>query len=116
MDIKELAKAEYLNGMKYKDISTKHSIPESTIKSWKSRGRWGRVQCKWSQDVVGNNNWIQRKLCVEPTPIIIQLMTYYLRLSSEADIAEYRAQELISSNANQEYVTIVNDFSGDEDD
>ncbi|MHD0291334.1 terminase small subunit [Weissella tructae] len=46
MDIKEQAKADYLAGMKYKDIAAKHDIPESTIKSWKSRGKWTRSETK----------------------------------------------------------------------
>ncbi|MBS0949531.1 terminase small subunit [Weissella minor] len=41
MDIKEQAKQDYLAGMKIKDIANKTGKSASTIRSWKSRYKWG---------------------------------------------------------------------------
>lgn len=38
----ELAKKDYLAGMKYKDIATKYKVSVNTVKSWKSRHGWIR--------------------------------------------------------------------------
>ena len=38
----EDAKADYLAGMKYKDIATKYEVAVSTVKSWKTRNKWQR--------------------------------------------------------------------------
>lgn len=37
MSVRDEAKKDWENGMKYKDIAIKHNVPESTIKSWASR-------------------------------------------------------------------------------
>lgn len=41
-DIKDLAKEDYMQGMKYKDIATKYKVSLNTIKSWKQRYEWNR--------------------------------------------------------------------------
>ena len=38
----EEAKADYLTGMKYKDIAKKYGVALSTVKSWKTRNKWQR--------------------------------------------------------------------------
>lgn len=38
----EEAKADYLAGMKYKDIAKKYGVALSTVKSWKTRNKWQR--------------------------------------------------------------------------
>lgn len=37
MKKQELAKQDYLAGMKYKDIAAKHGVSLNTVKSWKAR-------------------------------------------------------------------------------
>ena len=41
-DIKDLAKEDYMKGMKYKDIATKYNVSLNTVKSWKQRYEWNR--------------------------------------------------------------------------
>ncbi|AKA68535.1 phage terminase small subunit [Clostridium scatologenes] len=41
-DIKEQAKEDYLNGMKYKDLAEKYSVSLNTIKSWIKRYNWSK--------------------------------------------------------------------------
>lgn len=45
---KDKAKADYLKGMKYKDLAEKYGVTINTIKSWKQRYDWNRkgVQTK----------------------------------------------------------------------
>lgn len=38
----ELAEADYMSGMKYKDIAEKHGVSINTVKSWKKRYAWDR--------------------------------------------------------------------------
>lgn len=38
----ELAKVDYDNGMKYKDIATKYDVTINTVKSWKTR-KWNKI-------------------------------------------------------------------------
>ena len=38
----ELAEADYMSGMKYKDIAEKHGVSINTVKSWKKRYAWNR--------------------------------------------------------------------------
>ena len=40
MEKYELAKLDYKNGMKYKDIADKYEVPLNTVKSWKQRYKW----------------------------------------------------------------------------
>ncbi|MGL9969445.1 phage terminase small subunit [Enterococcus sp. DIV1420a] len=42
MDKKEQAKKYYEEGLKYKDISEKLSVPLNTLKSWRKRDKWER--------------------------------------------------------------------------
>ena len=37
-----LAEADYVSGMKYKDIATKYGVSINTVKSWKKRYAWSR--------------------------------------------------------------------------
>lgn len=41
---KEHVKADYLNGMKHKDIVKKHNIKPNTLKSWVKRYRWNELK------------------------------------------------------------------------
>lgn len=41
-DIKKLAKQDYLNGLKQKDICQKYDVPLNTLKSWIQRGKWAQ--------------------------------------------------------------------------
>lgn len=38
----ELAEADYISGMKYKDIAVKYGVSINTVKSWKRRYAWSR--------------------------------------------------------------------------
>lgn len=38
----ELAKIDYITGMKYKEIAEKYGVTINTVKSWKTRYRWNR--------------------------------------------------------------------------
>lgn len=40
MEKYELAKLDYKNGMKYKDIADKYKVSLNTVKSWKQRYKW----------------------------------------------------------------------------
>ena len=40
MEKYELAKLDYKNGMKYKDIADKYEVSLNTVKSWKQRYKW----------------------------------------------------------------------------
>ncbi len=42
MDVKEQAHADYVNGIKYKEIADKYGISMNTVKSWKQRNNWQR--------------------------------------------------------------------------
>lgn len=37
-----LAEADYVVGMKYKDIAAKYGVSINTVKSWKKRYAWSR--------------------------------------------------------------------------
>ncbi|MBB6218008.1 uncharacterized protein YjcR [Anaerosolibacter carboniphilus] len=54
-DTKELAKADYLKGMKYKELAEKYGVTLNTIKSWKQRYEWDRksVHTKESESKKG---------------------------------------------------------------
>lgn len=39
-DVKEQAKQDYLEGMKYKELAEKYSVSINTIKSWVKRYNW----------------------------------------------------------------------------
>lgn len=39
---RDLAEADYMKGMKYKDIAEKHGVSINTVKSWKKRYEWNR--------------------------------------------------------------------------
>lgn len=47
----EDAKADYLAGMKYKDIAAKYGVALSTVKSWKTRNKWQRATKKKSMHI-----------------------------------------------------------------
>jgi len=40
----ELAEKDYMLGMKYKDIAVKYGVTISTVKSWKTRYKWNRIE------------------------------------------------------------------------
>ncbi|NBI08307.1 phage terminase small subunit [Senegalia massiliensis] len=42
LDTKDMAKEDYLKGMKYKDLADKYSISLNTIKSWVKRYGWAK--------------------------------------------------------------------------
>ena len=51
MEKYELAKLDYKNGMKYKDIADKYEVSLNTVKSWKQRYKW----CKDDKKVCTQN-------------------------------------------------------------
>ncbi len=44
-DVHVRAEADYMAGMKYKDIAAKYEVTENTVKSWKKRYGWNRGKC-----------------------------------------------------------------------
>lgn len=46
MDVRDKAHADYVKGMKYKEISDKYGISINTVKSWKQRNNWQRKTLK----------------------------------------------------------------------
>ena len=44
----ELAEKDYLLGMKYKEIAEKHGVSLNTVKSWKNRYKWEKLQKKYA--------------------------------------------------------------------
>ena len=41
-DVRQQAEADYMSGMKYKEIAEKYSVTINTVKSWKTRYQWSR--------------------------------------------------------------------------
>lgn len=41
-DVRQRAEADYMFGMKYKDIAEKYSVTINTVKSWKTRYKWSK--------------------------------------------------------------------------
>lgn len=48
----ELAEADYMSGMKYKDIAEKYKVSINTVKSWKKRYDWNRKKCAHKNEKV----------------------------------------------------------------
>lgn len=67
-DNHELAKQDYLNGMKYKDIATKYDVSLSTVKSWKAR-YW-----KDEQRVATTSKKVASKIKKVATPVVEELV------------------------------------------
>lgn len=65
MDIKEQAKQDYLDGMAMADIAIKYGKSASTIRSWKSRDKWGRSVA--DKEVVVKNATTPKKSKEKPT-------------------------------------------------
>ena len=59
----ELAEADYMSGMKYKDIAGKHGVSLATVKSWKTRYGWSRKGKPASAQKVCIQN--SRKVCIQ---------------------------------------------------
>ena len=53
-DIKDLAKEDYMKGMKYKDIASKYNVSLNTIKSWKQEN--GIVTIEVQDILIRNSN------------------------------------------------------------
>lgn len=45
-DVKELAKQDYLTGMKYKELAEKYNVSLNTVKSWIKRYNWSKDKKK----------------------------------------------------------------------
>lgn len=41
-DVRQQAEADYMSGMKYKEIAEKYGVTINTVKSWKTRYQWSR--------------------------------------------------------------------------
>lgn len=65
MDIKEQAKQDFLGGMTLADIAIKYGKSASTIRSWKSREKWGRSLA--DKEVVAKNATTPKKPKEKPT-------------------------------------------------
>lgn len=46
MEVRDKAHADYVKGMKYKEIADKYDISINTVKSWKQRNNWQRKALK----------------------------------------------------------------------
>lgn len=46
MEVRDKAHADYVKGMKYKEIAEKYGISVNTIKSWRQRNNWQRKELK----------------------------------------------------------------------
>lgn len=56
----ELAEKDYMLGMKYKDIAAKYGVTISTVKSWKTRYKWSRIEKTHTKKKKGMQN---KKVC-----------------------------------------------------
>lgn len=54
----ELAKKDYMNSMKYKDIAEKYNVTINTVKSWKTR-------YKWTKDSKKGMHTKEKKVCTQ---------------------------------------------------
>lgn len=45
-DVRQQAEADYMSGMKYKEIAKKYGVTINTVKSWKTRYQWSRSDKK----------------------------------------------------------------------
>ena len=61
-DTKDLAKEDYMSGMKYKDIASKHNVSLNTIKSWKQRYNWNRKSVHTNKKVCTQNLYIEKEV------------------------------------------------------
>ena len=41
-DVRQQVEADYISGMKYKEIAEKYGVTINTVKSWKTRYKWSR--------------------------------------------------------------------------
>lgn len=46
---RDAAERDYMKGMKYKDIAEKHGVSINTVKSWKRRYKWDRMNCAYTK-------------------------------------------------------------------
>lgn len=70
----ELAEADYMLGMKYKDIAEKYGVSINTVKSWKKRYNWNRdgmhtkscIQNEGAKQLIENDNLTdkQKMFCI----------------------------------------------------
>lgn len=65
----ELAEADYMAGMKYKDLADKYNVSLNTIKSWKQRYGWDRKKvcaqkekCAYKRKRMQKGSLMQKKL------------------------------------------------------
>lgn len=56
----ELAKVDYDNGMKYKDIAEKYGVTLNTVKSWKTR-KWNKIDSEDDESVHTNEKGVHTK-------------------------------------------------------
>lgn len=56
MENYEKAEADYMAGMKYKDIAKKYGTTINTVKSWKKRYSWNRKECAPKKEKVCTQN------------------------------------------------------------
>lgn len=61
----EYAEADYVAGMKYKDIAEKYQVTIDTVKSWKKRYKWQRPQKKKCAPTKSKN----KKKCAKSHPV-----------------------------------------------
>ena len=79
-NIKKLAYKDYLNGMKYKDIATKHNLKVSTVKSWAVR-YWKKSE---SEKVATNTKKVATKHKNFATPKLSRLQPEISKNNSNA--------------------------------
>lgn len=56
MENYQKAEADYMAGMKYKDIAEKYETTINTVKSWKNRYGWSREKCAHKEEKVCTQN------------------------------------------------------------
>lgn len=91
LTISEKAYIDYVEGMKYKDISKKYGIPENTIKSWRKRYKWTRERTP-------------KKGCSEKS---VQALGNKMYLEIKEDLLQ---QLSINETEEKRYIDLVEDY------
>lgn len=120
MDIKEQAKVDYLDGMAMADIAIKYGKSASTIRSWKSRGQWGKevdsadkapTTDKKPKKRNATNATLQQKSATQHENVATQIVSdEAIEKLNESDLRDkHRAfviEYLKSFNATQAYINV----------
>ena len=99
MEKYELAKLDYKNGMKYKEIADKYEVSLNTVKSWKTRYKW----CKDDKKVCTQKS---KKVCTQKKGAIPQNKSGELNENIDIKhisevIEEYELEEVIGEDLSE---------------